>query len=295
MAKIYNKTGTYVDQMVILDPREALVYPFDFGNSWTEIRFGAFLSYTSLDDDNSKGDKVANIQLNAANAINNIFLGLVGWTGDVRNLYELPKLTGVGSSFSPNYVNYFGYTNAFAGGGSNVITEFFKNTESSICYFGGQVGAGAGSAKGWGMFMSTSGNTYWVRANAPVAGGMTEMSLLLPTGNQLYTGKSYTTFNMGIFKRNIPNNTFELTVPYAHTSPRNIAILETDTPTIEVGRNALARFVPIGNDSVISGYLSHNGRVSGQFYEPPPSGFLIYSPFFNFRLRVHAIVIERYS
>lgn len=53
MAKIYNKTtsgGT--DKTLILDSREAFLYPFQF-TDWSTIRFAFYFHLTTLGDDNS--------------------------------------------------------------------------------------------------------------------------------------------------------------------------------------------------------------------------------------------------
>ncbi len=51
MATIFQKvTG---DNCVILDPRESLIYPFNFGDDWTEIRMGVYVSMCATGDDNS--------------------------------------------------------------------------------------------------------------------------------------------------------------------------------------------------------------------------------------------------
>lgn len=53
MATIYEKTAN--DNCLILDTREALVYPFDFGDDWSEIRIGAIVSVTTNTGDNQVG------------------------------------------------------------------------------------------------------------------------------------------------------------------------------------------------------------------------------------------------
>lgn len=51
MATIFQKiTG---DNCLILDPREALVYPFSFGGQWTEVRMAMFVSLCSSNGDNT--------------------------------------------------------------------------------------------------------------------------------------------------------------------------------------------------------------------------------------------------
>lgn len=51
MATIFQKiTG---DNCLILDPREALIYPFNFGSEWTEIRMSMYASLCAASGDNT--------------------------------------------------------------------------------------------------------------------------------------------------------------------------------------------------------------------------------------------------
>lgn len=47
----YQKTVT--DKTIILSPREALIRPFDFGDDWTEMRFGFFVGGVTAAGDNT--------------------------------------------------------------------------------------------------------------------------------------------------------------------------------------------------------------------------------------------------
>ena len=55
MATIFQKTTSLgLDNTLVLDSREALLYPFDLGNDWTEIRMGMFVSMTDSSSNNGK-------------------------------------------------------------------------------------------------------------------------------------------------------------------------------------------------------------------------------------------------
>ena len=71
----------------------------------------------------------------------------------------------------------------------------------------------------------------------------------------------------------------------------------TGTPTQSIISKAIADF-RLNEDSssnqIITGYYTHDGTSTG-FPEPKPSGILFYTPFFNNRVRVHGLVLERYA
>jgi hypothetical protein len=48
MSFIYEKLPASGEKCLILEPREALFYPFDFGTGWSEIRLGTVNSFTDL-------------------------------------------------------------------------------------------------------------------------------------------------------------------------------------------------------------------------------------------------------
>lgn len=57
MAVIYPKQTTYgTKNALVLNPREALIYPFDIGNDWTRIRYGFVLAGTPTGDPQYNGN-----------------------------------------------------------------------------------------------------------------------------------------------------------------------------------------------------------------------------------------------
>ncbi len=48
MATIFEKLPASGEKCLVLEPKELLIYPFDFGSGWTHIRLGTFHSYTSI-------------------------------------------------------------------------------------------------------------------------------------------------------------------------------------------------------------------------------------------------------
>ncbi len=51
---VIKETGNGVgDKMLILEPREALLYPFDFGTGWTSLGLHMYYSFCGVSGDNS--------------------------------------------------------------------------------------------------------------------------------------------------------------------------------------------------------------------------------------------------
>ena len=101
--KLYNRTGELLDRMLVLEPREALIYPFDFGDDWTELRMAAGLSIVN---NGSSGnfedlDKGYSEGLQRTNTSQSFYFGFIGWTGNISEFYGLPATNGArnGTSF----------------------------------------------------------------------------------------------------------------------------------------------------------------------------------------------------
>ncbi len=113
MATIYTKTTTLgTEKNLILDGREALVYPFNIG-SWTDARLSFFISITTAGDSNAAVVTETVIQNNAANSF---------CVGLKTNNATLPRLSGT---------NFWGLGPSSAGGGSTNTTTGSLNVNST--------------------------------------------------------------------------------------------------------------------------------------------------------------------
>jgi hypothetical protein len=76
MAVIYPKSTTAgTMNAVILDPKQALVYPFGF-DDWTKIRVGILISYTTPSDDNASMDSYGSPSIVAVNDRDRLYYGI---------------------------------------------------------------------------------------------------------------------------------------------------------------------------------------------------------------------------
>lgn len=279
MATIFDKfssgfSGVFLDRLVILNPREALVYPFDFGSDWTELRFGVALSATTASDSNAPHVEE---QIGANVLKNSTFLGFLGWTGDLNNFYDIPKVSG-----SLNGSTYIGQSNYFIGGGTESRAQMYK-TASAVNAFGSNPGGGTADGKTAPMFISSSGLSWTLGVSS------NQFSAFLPSGNNSTGASSFAALNVcrliidsqNRFTFGYPSNT--------NTSWGNA----TSTPTVEMVRQSMA-VLGLTNLINTTGYWTHNGYNTG-IAEAKPKGILIYSPFYNNRIRVHAFVVEKYA
>lgn len=270
-----------LDRCVVLDPREALIYPFNLGSDWTEIRLGFTISATR-----SSGPNVVptNETLAADAAKNAFYVGLVGWTGDLNVLYDLPRLTGS----TLNNVNFLGVSSINRQDGSRLIT----NTSNSVGYIGGV--ATLGGNGGTPMFISDSGNTHYVINPSTSTPNTNSYIITLPqnVGSTGFTG--FACQNALKIVINNSNNQYQIYCNVGTTVP-NIPFY-TSAPTVESLRARMAAFDSTldTRNAVASGYFTHNNLAAG-VPQVKPSGVLFYFPFFNNQIRLHAIAVERYA
>lgn len=109
MPTFYLKTLASGQNSLILEPGEALVYPFEFDN-WQELRLSAFISVTTIDSDNKRG---------ISESIDSQFIPkLIFWFGAKDNSEILPYSSG--SLFA-------GFSSAVLDGGTEKITQIADN------------------------------------------------------------------------------------------------------------------------------------------------------------------------
>jgi len=126
MAVIYPKLTAYgTKNTLVLNPREALVYPFDIGDDWTRIRYGFVLSATqtgAVDYNGDMGGDAGPYSVAVEDAYSKYYLGLkrqgtgfattdgdffVGWSSspDSPNTWMLNGTHWNRASFGVSYKN----------------------------------------------------------------------------------------------------------------------------------------------------------------------------------------------
>lgn len=295
MAIIYDKkfdgTGVLLDQMLILEPREALIYPFDFGDDWTEIRLGAIMSIVDATGDNeyiavSGSLYVENLE--PGNPSNTYYFGFIGWTGDIHQFYGLPAANG-----SYNGTVFVGATtNPYLGPDHQVRANTINGFEA-------EAGHGGRNDKTIGFLSSSGLFTGMYEGSTPQGGGPTlhgYAPVQVPLSNNNFF--PFNNFNYGAYNsivmRHVKSTNklaFAASIvpeaqsyPYINTS--NMSILNT--------RRCMAGDLSPTNWLSRTCYFTHNGYEDGIPEPVRPSAILIYSPFYRCKLRIHSLVVERF-
>lgn len=233
MATIFEKVPASGERCIILDPREGVLYSFDLGD-WRQIRMGAFLSMTTINENNGPTSN----ETIAPNGLgrNQFYFGFK----DSGLL--VPVSTG---SFFAGFV-----------GSDNLSTNFDISTNSAIIGGTNMVSTISGSSILSKIALSnvfrvgTSGSSYFDTAYG-------QFNCVTINRNANYTG---------IVQFNSPSTN------YQDVSLRNLRTLLDSSVTL----NAIGLC------------------ASGYFPNSLNSAF-IYSPFNENRIRVHALVVEKYA
>lgn len=250
----YPFVGT-TGQCLILDPRERLMYPFNFG-SYSTIRFGMYYSYTRV-----TGDNLQVFQDTAAagsTTLGNYFIGFCNYNTGVDNLpVNLSGLDfiGFGRSQTNNIgvgVNILSSTDAWINGGY----------DGNGAYFGMNVISSSGNFNEFGS--SASMLNYF----PTTATGTTNYCSLLGL-TVTFTGANE--FTMKGFSN---NNTY--------TSNPTTANLRSEMSALGTYQSALK-----------TGFFT-TGCTNNSNLMMKPNCLIIYSPALNSRMRIHNLVVERY-
>ncbi len=256
MAIIYSKTtATTPEQCLILGVREALVYPFDLG-TWTEIRVGLFVSPTHA-------------------------------TGD-GNVISVDESVGNPAGTTPKSNFYIGLKDS----GSALPNTFGAN------YIGW--GNGYGSAQpgtiGNGLLANhVAGNVYYPRhlsnntTATTVATNFEGIFTTAPHANIVNT-TSYASRNIfRVVMGSTPGGKSTIIWQMMNNLTNHVA----GPYTAEVMRQYMLSSTFEGGNYP-TGYWTTSLSPTGDNLTPPNALF-IYVPFFNNRIRIHGIVIEKYS
>lgn len=233
MATIFEKVAASGERCIILDPREGVLYTFNFGD-WRQIRMAAFVSLTNINDNNGA---ISDETITPNGLGRNQF-----YFGFKDSGLLVPVSTGslfagfVGSDSLTNNISITTSSNVL--GGSNMISTLSGSLITSKTTFSNIFRVG------------TSGTNF---ANT----GYGQFNCVTLNRNASYTG---------IAQFNSPS------VDFTDVSLRNLRALLDSSVTLNA------------NGLCCSGYFSND--LNSAF---------IYSPFNNNRIRVHALVVEKYA
>ena len=266
MAYIYSKPNTYGnidDNTLVLGVREALIYPFSLGD-WSEIRVSYWLSMTNSADLN--GLYVAESTLGART---NYKQG--GWWGLKDSGTDFPSqgqsvFMGIGNGNGPSYAD--GSTLA---DGSLLVQN-----------------AGGGNA------------TLFSSGTLSTPDGYNSPTIYLPSTSESISTGNYASFYSQRYRltKNGPGSRTGVYMYWAsdestyNTPPQDYSIANLRVKALNTAWR--------GQDtspasSLWTGYWTSDFTVNGSTNIAFPNSIFIYLPYFNNRLRIHALLVEKIS
>lgn len=249
----YDRTGA----MLILEPRERLIYPFNIGD-YSEVRFGLYWSWTSA----HSGDNVPppTETISSTTPLLTPFIGLCN--------YNTGTLGFPGQSNGFDYVGWYGGTASL---------EFQGGTTLNYNWGNGSFGRGqfafVSDQTGWAI----NGNSYFT------------FSLFNTTafGVPISTCSDVTCGNKFLSRILFPTATQVGLQGSSASSPTS------DTSV----QNLRAQLATFGNPypTQIMYFPWASGGSGSPHPLMRPNALFIYNPPLNARMRIHAIAVERYA
>jgi hypothetical protein len=259
MATIYQKLAASGDNCLILEPKEALLYPFSF--DYTYIKMGMFVSYTTLEENNGYSATSETIaSANLTTDYKNVFL--CGFK-DNSPLNPLRSGTFVGASVFKVGANNF----LLKQSANNCITN--TNTASGLI---SQTGT-------YSLFQY---NSNWTTNDSLSSNCFPLPTSTLATGSGAYAafwGLSLKIANKGTTGQSVSLGIAKNSYAAGFSDISNTAM-----------RNLMSDAFTEGSYSPLT-----SGFVSGAGPLPLPNAVYVYSPFINNRLRIHSVLVEKYA
>jgi hypothetical protein len=243
MATIYDK-GVSGDKCLVLNPREALFYDFNFGTGWKEVRIGMAYSFVNSTGNNElrTTETVVNTTFNHTN---NIYVGLTNSTNN-----SIPYAnTGI-------FIGMSSFT------GSNVTLNA-ANIASNSRY-------GVINNQSFSGSFSNYNSVYLSFSSATNA-----------TGNSSYL--SYYALRINI----------EPLVKSFSVRGANVSV-DGNNPSISFLRSQINNFAGAIPSADSTGFYTTAFNATGDLL-PYPDKVLIYFPFFNNKIRIHNLLVEKYN
>lgn len=250
----YNKTGA----MLILDPRERLIYPFNFG-SYSEIRMGMFWSLTPVVSGDNGNMAASDLTTSPSAVLQKQFIGFCNYdTG--RNM----PLQGTGYDFIGIVGGLSGDNNC----GYDAATTILKGGDvGNAIYFSVTMIDGSGNNARIGTLQTSPAIVLYATTT--------------PTGGDL----GYASF-FGLKLLNSGNNkaikAFSDSNIYIDNASASISSLRTKISN--EGTTPGLQF----NGLFVSGFAGSNTCLT-------PNAFFINNHMLNTRFRIHALAVEKYA
>lgn len=259
MSTIFEKLPASGEKCLILEPREALVYPFSVGD-WNQLRLGMFISTCGINGDNS---------LSSDNDV-------VGPVSKKEYMYlGLAYVSGATLPYSSGF-NFIGTANALAGGGA--YTNILFRDDAIVNGFGTSL-----------HVLSTIDTSYQINSTSYNAIGTPAAAsrIRLSSYAQRTGASSYGAFygiNYTINDKGLVSQSFTC----SSSSSAGITNMSIDN---------LRSFITTQPNSVpsVTGYRWVTPLADTGTPLPLPNNIFLYFPFLNNRIRIHAITVEKWA
>ncbi len=284
MATIFEKLPASGEKCLILEPREALVYPFQLGD-WTQLRMSAAISFTATNNNNSI---IASETIASSNSpYGSMYWGLYSGNGSLP-FSEDSSFVGFGNrtgtslilgnandNNAPTYpaitINTIGRPNLFF---NRPLMSGFSSVGRSFLVFSGHGQDVAADGLGF------TNSKYFA---LPSSGTATNTPpYLIISGEQNYCVIQSMLFN--VVNKSQFGQSFDLCWANNGASGRtnvSIDILKQCNSNLQFS----SRFTGL--------YYNSNCSSTGSPIDLP-TNILIYFPFLNNRTRIHSLLIEKY-
>lgn len=258
MATIYLKSVASGEQCVILEPREALLYTFDFGD-WREIRMGAFFSVTRNGNNNLGYTTAEQDQLNSNTPNDQFYFGFKDQS------YNMPYSSGT---------VFMGYSTRFN------TTHILQGNIDYYPY--GGVGSQANLVYVSGIEPGNTGLYYFGPMNLSDSNKGFQLAI---QNSFVSSNGAYARANGIVIKRGDDKIGTGYFAAYGGNAPVPVGTLNTDFSVLKM-RQALSMASLAG--------VAWDG-ISGAYFGDELNSAFFYCPHFGFRVRIHALVVERYA
>lgn len=251
----YFKTGG----MLILDPREKLVYPFNIGD-YSEVRFGMYISFTSGAEFGDNTNIFTDRGTASSSALSKVYIGFCNFNtgtlfpGQSGGYDFVGTISDVGASdvgLTDNNDNNYVVFRPSALNGTNNWSTYTTDLTGNLSYKSD---------------FNIGGGPLYIAKHATGASNYASL-----VGAQFY----YSGSNAFVY-RVFGNST-------TMTTDTRLSVLRTDISNLGTVRT-----------NFMTGFFTSGGINSSNLLMKPNSLF-IYTPMLNSRLRIHALLVERYA
>jgi hypothetical protein len=265
---------------LILEPKESLIIPFDFGD-WSELRLSVALSFTGPNNDNDR--MIGEITPGATSPLSSMFIGLYSGDGsppfsqDTR-FVGFGNRTGVPISLFTGSPSYPGIGIGIATQSINSSAGGFPLISGFSCFDGKYTESGAGATT---VSITPTGVNWFSLASG---GSISNANFLATTGTIGFSKIISSKF--AVESKNNTGQRFSLS--FSHNGVSTVHT-NTSIDVLKLANNNVSFAQSFGGL-----YYNSNLTPTGTAVTLPDK-LLISFPFVSNRARIHSFLLEKYA